>query len=167
MLLSDAPEGLGEAGWATAACGILMAIWWATEAVPIAVTALLPLVAFPLLGITTIQNTAAPYANKVIFLFLGGFIVAYTMQRWNLHRRIALNVLQKFWQQREISCCWVYVCQCRYQHVGHEHVDHHDVAADRRFNHYSHSQVGTYIWTAKRATTSSTRCYWQLLMARR
>ena len=96
MLLSDAPQGLSAAGWATAACGILMAIWWATEAVPIAVTALLPLVAFPLLGITTIENTAAPYAHKVIFLFLGGFIVAYTMQRWNLHRRIALNLLQKF-----------------------------------------------------------------------
>jgi sodium-dependent dicarboxylate transporter 2/3/5 len=96
MLLSDTPEGLSKAGWATAACGALMAIWWATEAVPIAVTALLPLVAFPLLGVTTIQDTAAPYANKVIFLFLGGFIVAYTMQRWNLHRRIALNVLQMF-----------------------------------------------------------------------
>ena len=96
MLFSDAPPGLGEAGWATAACGVLMAIWWATEAVPIAVTALIPLVAFPLLGVTTIQDTAAPYANKVIFLFLGGFIVAYTMQRWNLHRRIALNVLQLF-----------------------------------------------------------------------
>ena len=96
MLLSDTPEGLSKAGWATAACGALMAIWGATEAVPIAVTALLPLVAFPLLGVTTIQDTAAPYANKVIFLFLGGFIVAYTMQRWNLHRRIALNVLQMF-----------------------------------------------------------------------
>lgn len=71
-----------------------MAIWWATEAVPIAVTALLPLVAFPLLGITSIQATAAPYANKVIYLFLGGFIVAFAMQRWNLHRRIALSVLQ-------------------------------------------------------------------------
>ncbi len=96
MLISDAPAGLSAAGWATAACGVLMAIWWATEAVPIAVTALVPLVAFPLLGITTIQDTAAPYANKVIFLFLGGFIVAFTMQRWNLHRRIALNVLQVF-----------------------------------------------------------------------
>jgi len=96
MLISDTPEGLSEAGWATAACGILMAIWWSTEAVPIAVTALLPIVAFPLLGITTIQDTATPYANKVIFLFLGGFIVAFTMQRWNLHRRIALNVLQLF-----------------------------------------------------------------------
>lgn len=71
-----------------------MAVWWATEAVPIAVTALLPIVAFPLLGIATIQDTTAPYANKVIYLFLGGFIVAFAMQRWNLHRRIALNVLQ-------------------------------------------------------------------------
>ena len=78
----------------TASMGILMAIWWATEAVPIAVTALLPIVMFPLLGIATIQDTTAPYANKVIYLFLGGFIVAFAMQRWNLHRRIALNVLQ-------------------------------------------------------------------------
>ena len=78
----------------TASMGILMAIWWATEAVPIAVTALLPIVVFPLLGIATIQDTTAPYANKVIYLFLGGFIVAFAMQRWNLHRRIALNVLQ-------------------------------------------------------------------------
>jgi len=78
----------------TASIGVLMAIWWATEAVPIAVTALLPIVIFPLLGIATIQDTTSPYANKVIYLFLGGFIVAFAMQRWNLHRRIALNVLQ-------------------------------------------------------------------------
>ena len=94
MLLSSAPEGLSESGWNTAAIGVLMAVWWATEAVPIAVTALLPLVCFPLLGVATIQNTAAPYANKVIYLFLGGFIVAFAMQRWNLHKRIALTVLQ-------------------------------------------------------------------------
>ena len=94
MLLSGAPEGLSESGWNTAAIGVLMAVWWATEAVPIAVTALLPLVCFPLLGVATIQNTAAPYANKVIYLFLGGFIVAFAMQRWNLHKRIALTVLQ-------------------------------------------------------------------------
>ena len=94
MMLSDAPEGLSESGWHTASIGVLMAVWWATEAVPIAVTALLPLVCFPMLGVATIQNTAAPYANKVIYLFLGGFIVAFAMQRWNLHKRIALNVLQ-------------------------------------------------------------------------
>ncbi|MBT8089727.1 MAG: DASS family sodium-coupled anion symporter, partial [Gammaproteobacteria bacterium] len=94
MMLGDAPEGLSDSGWKTASIGVLMAIWWATEAVPIAVTALLPLVCFPLLGIASIQDTAAPYANKVIYLFLGGFIVAFAMQRWNLHRRIALTVLQ-------------------------------------------------------------------------
>ena len=94
ILVLDAPNGVSEAGWKTAAIGVLMAAWWATEAVPIAVAALLPLVCFPLLDIASIQDTAAPYANKVIYLFLGGFIVAFAMQLWNLHRRIALNVLQ-------------------------------------------------------------------------
>jgi sodium-dependent dicarboxylate transporter 2/3/5 len=94
MLLAGAPEGLGDAAWRTAAIGVLMAVWWATEAVPIAVTALLPLVVFPMLDIASIHDTARPYSNKVIYLFLGGFIVAFAMQRWNLHRRIALNVLQ-------------------------------------------------------------------------
>mgnify|MGYP001828732255 CR=1 FL=1 len=94
MLLSGPPDGLSVAGWMTASVGVLMAIWWATEAVPIAATALLPIVVFPLLGIATIQDTVPPYANNVIFMILGGFIVAYAMQRWNLHRRIALNVLQ-------------------------------------------------------------------------
>ena len=94
IMLSDAPAGLSDTGWTTAAIGVLMAVWWATEAVPIAVTALLPLVVFPLLGIASIQETAAPYSNKVIYLFLGGFIVAFAMQRWDLHRRIALSVLQ-------------------------------------------------------------------------
>jgi sodium-dependent dicarboxylate transporter 2/3/5 len=94
MLYSGAPAGMSDPAWSAAAVGVLMAIWWATEAVPIAVTSLLPLVCFPLLGISSIQDTAPTYANKVIFLFLGGFIVAFAMQRWNLHRRIALSVLQ-------------------------------------------------------------------------
>lgn len=94
MLSTGSPESLNQTAWSTAAVGVLMAVWWATEAVPIAITALLPLVAFPMLRIASIQVTSAPYANKVIFLFLGGFIVAFAMQRWNLHRRIALAVLQ-------------------------------------------------------------------------
>jgi sodium-dependent dicarboxylate transporter 2/3/5 len=94
IILSEAPEELSQAGWAAAAVGIWMAIWWATEALHIAVTALLPIVMFPLLGIATIEATVAPYSAKVIYLFLGGFIIAFAMQRWNLHRRIALNILQ-------------------------------------------------------------------------
>jgi len=94
MLFAGTPEELSDEAWITAAIGILMAVWWATEAVPIAVTALLPIVLFPMFGVASIQDTVPPYANKVIFLFLGGFIVAFAMQRWNLHRRIALSVLQ-------------------------------------------------------------------------
>ncbi len=94
MLLAPAPDGLSHEAWSVAAMGALMAIWWATEAIPIAITALLPLVFFPLLGISSIQEAATPFANKVIYLFLGGFIVAFAMQRWNLHRRIALTILQ-------------------------------------------------------------------------
>jgi solute carrier family 13 (sodium-dependent dicarboxylate transporter), member 2/3/5 len=94
MLVSGAPDELSAAAWRTAAVGLLMAIWWATEAVPIAITSFLPIVLFPLLGIAGIRQTVVPYSDPVVFLFLGGFIVAFAMQRWDLHRRIALTVLQ-------------------------------------------------------------------------
>jgi sodium-dependent dicarboxylate transporter 2/3/5 len=77
----------------TAAVAALMAIWWITEAIPIPATALLPVALFPMLGIMSGKATAATYFNNVIFLFIGGFIVALAMQRWNLHRRIALRIM--------------------------------------------------------------------------
>ncbi len=94
MLLLGGPEELSRSAWATACVGVLMAVWWSTEAVPIAVTALLPIALFPMFDIAAIEDTTAPYANKIIFLFLGGFVVAFAMQRWNLHRRMALKILQ-------------------------------------------------------------------------
>jgi solute carrier family 13 (sodium-dependent dicarboxylate transporter), member 2/3/5 len=93
MLLVEAPAELGPAGWRTAGVALLMATWWITEVIPISVTALLPLVLFPILQIEGIAGTASPYANPMIFLFMGGFIIAIAMQRWNLHRRIALNII--------------------------------------------------------------------------
>jgi sodium-dependent dicarboxylate transporter 2/3/5 len=80
---------------ATAASTALMVIWWITEAIPIQATALLPIVLFPALGVLKASEAAAPYADKVIFLFLGGFIIAMSMQRWGLHERIALAILSK------------------------------------------------------------------------
>src|SRR5690554_4269500 len=71
-----------------------MAAWWVLEPVPIAVTALLPVALLPLLGVGAIHSVAAPYANPLIFLFLGGFLLAEAIQRWGLHRRIAMLVLQ-------------------------------------------------------------------------
>lgn len=93
MIFSSPPEGLSIAGWRTAAVATLMAAWWVTEVIPISATALLPIVLFPVLEIVTISDATIPYANPMIFLFLGGFIIAIAMQRWNLHRRIALNII--------------------------------------------------------------------------
>lgn len=85
----------------TAATAVLMAIWWMTEAIPIPATALIPLIIFPLAvpageseGGVTVSDVGANYGNDVIFLFMGGFLLALAMQRWNLHRRIALLVLR-------------------------------------------------------------------------
>ena len=80
----------------TAGIAILMAVWWITETVPLAVTALLPVALFPLFGVMNGKEVSALYFNHVIFLFIGGFIVALAMEKWNLHKRIALVTLMVF-----------------------------------------------------------------------
>lgn len=77
----------------TLAVAILMAVWWVTEIVPLAITSLLPIVLFPMLGIMNGREVSTTYFNHVIFLFIGGFLVALAIQKWNLHRRIAINIL--------------------------------------------------------------------------
>ncbi len=77
----------------TLAVATLMAIWWVTEALPLSVTALVPVVLFPFLGIADGSEVSATYFNHIIFLFIGGFIMALAMEKWNLHKRIALRIL--------------------------------------------------------------------------
>jgi sodium-dependent dicarboxylate transporter 2/3/5 len=128
ILLSPAPDGLSTAGWRTAAAGILMAVWWATEALPVAVTALLPIALFPLMQISDVKAATAPYANSTIYLFLGGFLVALAVQRCGLHKRIALTVIVLFGGSGASMIGGFMVAG---EHVGDQHVHNHDAPADR------------------------------------
>lgn len=93
MLLFFNPEGLSSEGVAIAASTVWIAVWWITEAVPIPVTSLLPLVLFPLTQGLDVKETASSYGDETIFLFMGGFMIALAMEKWNLHRRIALTII--------------------------------------------------------------------------
>jgi sodium-dependent dicarboxylate transporter 2/3/5 len=94
MLAYQPFEGLSEAANATLATSIWVAIWWIGELIPIAVTSLLPIVLLPLSGAAPISQTTAAYGDKMLFLFIGGFIIAIAMEKWNLHKRIALTIIK-------------------------------------------------------------------------
>ncbi|MEJ2078471.1 MAG: SLC13 family permease [Acidobacteriota bacterium] len=93
-LLVPAPADMPAAGWRVAAVAALMAVWWITEAIPIAATALVPIALFPILRVMPSAEVTVSYANHLIYLFLGGFLIAVTIERWNLHRRIALLTIR-------------------------------------------------------------------------
>ena len=90
----EPPEGLSLGGFYLIGVTLWMAVWWTTEAVPISVTALLPVILFPLLEILSISETTQQYGHKYVFLYIGGFILAIAIERWNLHKRIALHIIK-------------------------------------------------------------------------
>ncbi|MEJ2699191.1 MAG: DASS family sodium-coupled anion symporter, partial [Desulfuromonadales bacterium] len=94
MLVIPTPAGMTPIAQKMAGVALLMATWWMCESIPIPATSLLPIPLYPLLGVMPTKQATAPYANHLIFLFMGGFIIALAMQRWSLHRRIAMNIVK-------------------------------------------------------------------------
>jgi solute carrier family 13 (sodium-dependent dicarboxylate transporter), member 2/3/5 len=95
MLAVAPPDGLSGRGWIVLSTAVLMTIFWFTEAIPVTLTGIVPFIVFPLLEVDPAAKVAASYFSPVLFLILGGFFLAITMEKWNLHRRIALFSLSK------------------------------------------------------------------------
>lgn len=96
MLATDQSQDImAPIAWRTAGIALWMAVWWATEAIPVAATAFLPIIVFEPAGIRSLIDAASPYASPIIYLFLGGFMMAIAVERWNLHRRISLAILDR------------------------------------------------------------------------
>jgi sodium-dependent dicarboxylate transporter 2/3/5 len=94
LLMMSSPISFSTDQWRVICLAVWMLIWWITESAPIAVTALLPILLLPALGVFSLKESTAPYGSDIVFLFFGGFVIAIALEKWNVHRRIAMNVVK-------------------------------------------------------------------------
>jgi sodium-dependent dicarboxylate transporter 2/3/5 len=94
LLTVAQPDSIPDAGWDVIRVAVWMLVWWVTEAVHLAVPSLLPILLFPLLGVMDVTEACRPYGSKFVFLFFGGFVIALAMEKWHVHRRIALGIVR-------------------------------------------------------------------------
>ena len=95
IVLMPEPEGMAPSAWIVTGLLVWMALWWVSETIPIPITSLLPIVILPLFGIRTVQEATTPYGDRIVFLLLGGFIIAKSVERWRLHERLALLTVSR------------------------------------------------------------------------
>ena len=113
-----------------AAIAVLMAILWITEALPLAATSLIPLIFFPITGILSTEEIASSYINSIIFLFLGGFLIAIAMEEWALHKRVALKIIKIFGGTSYVHNTWIYGVRCFFINVDIEYGNNINASSD-------------------------------------
>ncbi len=131
MLVAAPPEGLSREGWAAAAVAVLMAVWWMTEALPIAITALLPPFLLPLLEVSTIREASSAYADPLVLLLFGGFVLAAAIERWSPTRTAGGAAATMGRARSCASSRRVDGCDRVPQHVGEQHRLGHGHASGR------------------------------------
>ena len=138
----DPPAGMNEMAWRCAGLAMMMAVFWSVEILPTAITALLPLIMSPMLGLASIDKAAIPYAHPVIFLFMGGFVLGLAMERWNLHSRIALKIMMIMGTGEKRLVLGFYDGHWPDQYVGFQYGNHDHVVAYRFIRDHDDSSPG-------------------------
>ena len=135
LMLTVNPFNVSHEAKLVLAVAVLMITWWVTEAIPMPVVAMLPLILFPLMGIASIKDTSASYGDNIIFLFLGGFMIGLAIEKWNLHTRIALFIIRATGTSGDRIVLGFIIATGFFKHVAQQYSNNNDDVSDCRIHH--------------------------------